>query len=188
MASELTVQTIKGPTSGGNANKILVPSGHTLDASAGTFVPSPNHTVQHLITQPNTVTNFTATSFADAAGFSITITPKYTNSKILIRAWSKASHNNTGSGNSAQDHRLMRDSTQIYQAKWQNYYNTSWATSDFYPVFSMQYIDTPSTTSAIIYKIQGRVYGGDPANRPWAIGDYNGGQYESVMEVLEIKQ
>lgn len=26
MASELTVQTIKGPTSGGNANKILIPS------------------------------------------------------------------------------------------------------------------------------------------------------------------
>ena len=26
MASELTVQTIKGPTSGGNANKILIPN------------------------------------------------------------------------------------------------------------------------------------------------------------------
>ena len=40
MASELTVQTIKGPTSGSNANKIIVPSGHTLDASGGTLVPS----------------------------------------------------------------------------------------------------------------------------------------------------
>ena len=188
MASELSVQTIKGPTSGGNANKILVPSGHTLDASAGTFVPSPNHTVQHLITQPNTGTDFTATSFADAAGFSITITPKYANSKILIRAWAKTRQNNSGGGNSAQDHRLMRDSTQIYQAKWQQYFNSSWATTDFYPIFSMQYIDTPSTTSATTYKIQGRVYGGDPANRSWKISDYNGGQYESVMEVLEIKQ
>ena len=32
MASELTVQTIKGPTSGGNANKILIGSGQDLIA------------------------------------------------------------------------------------------------------------------------------------------------------------
>ena len=37
MASELTVQTLKGPTSGANANKIIVPSGHTL-AAAGHVV------------------------------------------------------------------------------------------------------------------------------------------------------
>lgn len=35
MASEIIVQTIKGPSSGANANKIIVPSGQTLDASSG---------------------------------------------------------------------------------------------------------------------------------------------------------
>ena len=40
MASELIVQTIQGPSSGANANKVLIPSGHTLDASAGFIPPS----------------------------------------------------------------------------------------------------------------------------------------------------
>ena len=34
MASELIVQNLKGPASGSNANKIIVPSGHTLEADA----------------------------------------------------------------------------------------------------------------------------------------------------------
>jgi len=35
MASELYVETLKGLTSGANANKVIIPSGQTLDASAG---------------------------------------------------------------------------------------------------------------------------------------------------------
>jgi hypothetical protein len=35
MAGILTVQTIQGPTSGANANKVIIPAGQTLDASAG---------------------------------------------------------------------------------------------------------------------------------------------------------
>jgi hypothetical protein len=33
MASELIVQTLKGPTSGANANKVIIPSGQTLEVS-----------------------------------------------------------------------------------------------------------------------------------------------------------
>jgi len=36
MASELYVETLKGLTSGANANKVIVPAGQTLDVSAGT--------------------------------------------------------------------------------------------------------------------------------------------------------
>ena len=46
MASELIVQTIQGPSSGANANKVLIPSGHTLDVSGGTFKPSSGQIVQ----------------------------------------------------------------------------------------------------------------------------------------------
>ena len=35
--STLHVENLKGLSSGGNANKIIVPSGQTLDASAGTL-------------------------------------------------------------------------------------------------------------------------------------------------------
>ena len=35
MASILQVEELRGPTSGANANKVIIPSGQTLDASAG---------------------------------------------------------------------------------------------------------------------------------------------------------
>ena len=45
MASELTVQTLRGPTSGTNANKVLIPSGQTLHA--------PGHVIQVVSTTIN---------------------------------------------------------------------------------------------------------------------------------------
>ena len=187
--STLHVENLKGLSSGGNANKIIVPSGQTIDASAGTLVPSASQVVQHLFTQPTTATTFNSGTYTDGSGFTLSITPKYSNSKILIRIFSKTRQNNTisgQSGNSAQDHRILRDSTQIYYARWQNYFNSSWATTDHYPLFITQYIDTPNTTSAITYKLQGRLYNGSQVE--WRIGDYNGGNYHSLMELLEIKQ
>ena len=44
--STLHVENLKGLSSGGNANKIIVPSGQTIDASAGTLVPSAGAVVQ----------------------------------------------------------------------------------------------------------------------------------------------
>jgi len=46
MASELIVQTLKGPTSGSNANKVIIPSGQTLDASAGGMTTPTGHAIQ----------------------------------------------------------------------------------------------------------------------------------------------
>ena len=40
MAGTLTVQNIQGPSSGANANKIIIPAGQTLDASGATLRPS----------------------------------------------------------------------------------------------------------------------------------------------------
>ena len=38
--STIKVENLTGLTSGSNANKIIIPSGQTIDASAGTLVPS----------------------------------------------------------------------------------------------------------------------------------------------------
>ena len=186
--STLHVENLKGLSSGGNANKIIVPSGQTIDASAGTLVPSANQIVQHLYSAPTAATTLSSGSYTDATGFSVTIVPKYTNSKILIRVWSTASHDNGGgsAGNSAQDYRLLRDSTEIFAASYQNYFNQAAMSQDFYPPFTFSYIDTPSSTSSITYKIQGRLYAGN--QRSWAINHGNGGSTKAVMEVLEIKQ
>jgi hypothetical protein len=151
------------------------------------LVPNQYQIVQVITTKPTNTTIFNSGSYTDATGFSVAITPKYSNSLILIECWAKAQHSNSlGSGNSAQDHRLLRGSTQIYSARWQNYFNTNWATSDFYPPFTMQYLDSPSTTSATTYKIQGRLYNGSQLQ--WMINEGNGGDQAAVFRATEIKQ
>lgn len=76
MASELTVQTIKAPTSGGNANKILVGSGQVLYA--------PGHTIQTINSNTNTEFQSSSTSWVDTGLFSMTFpNPLQSGSKVL---------------------------------------------------------------------------------------------------------
>ncbi len=82
MASELTVQTLRGPTSGANADTILIPSGQTLDASNG-FVAPAGHVIQTIYSEYETYGSSTSTSLF-AIPVSATITPKFSNSKILV--------------------------------------------------------------------------------------------------------
>jgi hypothetical protein len=83
MASEITVQTIKGPTSGANANKIIVPSGQTLDASAGTLNPSAGQVVQIKQNTYSTWTTTTSTNWG-STGLTCPITPKFSTSELLV--------------------------------------------------------------------------------------------------------
>ena len=79
MAGTLTVQNLQGPASGANANKVIIPSGHVLDVSGGTLVPSADQ-----IVQTKTVTNSNRqTGTVNAYINSIDFTPKYNNSYIL---------------------------------------------------------------------------------------------------------
>ena len=80
--STLHVENLKGPTSGANANKIIVPSGQTLDASGGTLVPSAGSVVQ--VTH-NTHNIFDSTSNGYVDVVSITFTPKHDDSFIIVR-------------------------------------------------------------------------------------------------------
>ena len=78
MASELIVQNLKGPASGSNANKIIVPSGHTLSAAG--------HIIQTVIgPEYGTETSLTSSSFAVvSSSLAASITPKSATSKILV--------------------------------------------------------------------------------------------------------
>ena len=83
MVGTLTVQNLQGPASGANANKVIIPSGHTLDASAG-FVPSAGQIVQVKEWWSNAGTNITVADTWVALDCSyISITPKQAGSKFL---------------------------------------------------------------------------------------------------------
>ena len=90
--SILKVDTINEKTSG---NGVVIPSGQTLNVSAGTFVPSAGQVVQELVTRITSNTSFSSNSYTDASGFALTITPKYASSKIIISMWAKTGMNNT---------------------------------------------------------------------------------------------
>ena len=184
--STLHVENLKGLSSGGNANKIIVPSGQTLDASAGVLTPSAGQVVQELVTRITSNTSFSSTSYTDASGFALTITPKYASSKIIISYWAKTGMNNRTAA-AGQDYRILRDSTEIESAEWQNYWNQEDYTADYYPPLDGTFIDEPNTTSAVLYKLQGRKYSGNASYATWGF-DACGGTTSYFFSVKELKQ
>ena len=100
MASEIIVQTIKGPTSGANANKVIIPSGQTLDASNGFIAPS-GHTVQVGHSRSTAAEYFATTNtFFALAGTNLSMTAKRANSLFLYQALLSAEADATGAHNS----------------------------------------------------------------------------------------
>lgn len=150
MAGTLTVQNLQGPSSGANANKIIVPSGQTLYA--------PGHVISvnriHLDTEQTTAT----TSFIDVSNGSVTVTPKSSSSTFLVSASCHAYTNSAGVGAwSSLIIRLMRDTVDLGGSFTSDPYfdaliNPSGNEAMHQPLISRS--DSPNTTSAITYKVQ----------------------------------
>ena len=154
MASELTVQTIKGPTSGSNANKIIVPSGHTLDTSGGTLVPSAGQVVDSALTEETTSLSTTSTSWQDV--LTMNFTPSFNNSILHI---SGAVHGISYEGSSAYQgskwRYLITPSGGTAAEDFINYYMFHFPTGSYWGgsvPFSVKY--TVSSTVSHSIKIQ----------------------------------
>ena len=150
MAGTLTVQNIEGPSSGANANKVIIPSGQTLYA--------PGHVISatriHLDTQQTTST----TSFIDVTNGSVTVTPKSSSSTFLVSASCHGYTNTAGTGSwSSLILRLMRDTVDLGGTLTSDPYfgaiiNPTFDEAMHQPSISRS--DSPNTTSAITYKVQ----------------------------------
>ena len=101
MASELYVETLKGLTSGANANKVIVPAGQTLDASAGSFTPASGQIVNHEYYTNSTYVNNATAIFVDL--WSVTYTPVLTQSLIYFM-WSCNIRTSRSGGAEARAH------------------------------------------------------------------------------------
>ena len=117
------------------------------------------------------------------SGLSITLTPKSTSSKFIIRIDAKTQLDNTND-NAGQDWKLLRDSTQIANATHMNYWNRIDYSDDYYPPLVIAHVDTPSTTSSITYKLQIRNY--NSTNSSWVFGESGGGNEYALMTIMEI--
>ena len=106
--STLHVENLKGLSSGGNANKVIIPSGQTLDASNGLITPA-GHVIQYVPSSFSTFqtrTQTTSTSYV-TSGYSLTITPKFATSLILV-TYSLSSYNNNSA---AYNYAIVNKST-----------------------------------------------------------------------------
>jgi len=148
--STLTVDTIQGKTTAGT---VAMPAGSIVQVQA---------------TTSDAQTTVSGVGFSDF--MSVAITPKFSSSKIHVSCSINLSAQNTTGGSTDQGIRysgvkLFRDSTQIAvnsntsgnrTAVWFSTNTVGQTTNEAYRMAnnSGQFLDSPSTTSAITYKIQ----------------------------------
>lgn len=100
MASDLTVQTIRGPASGANANKVLIPTGQTLTLEDKlAYANLPAGSIVQIVT--NTITpqliSHSTGSFAEVTtSYRTSITPRFATSKLLLQFTCLHGGNNQG--------------------------------------------------------------------------------------------
>jgi hypothetical protein len=133
----------------------------------------------------------TSTSYVDVTGLSVTITPSSTSSKILIMGHA----NGNGTANISQVYlQLVRDSTPVGGGTTSGsrpscitrfYYNDANVTA----TGSWTYLDSPSTTSAVTYKIQAKTQGSGTVYLGSTQNDSNsadGARQSQSITVVEI--
>lgn len=101
---------------------------------------------------PNSDVSFTGVTFTDI-NLSASITPISTSSKILVKCNFVAASNNASAGSYALGLKILRGTTGIYET-----FRTPWAgsVSAVAQMAHLEYLDSPSTTSATTYKVQAK--------------------------------
>ena len=161
MTSILKTDKIEGVTASGT---VQMPEGSVIQMQTGNYTSN---------------VNILSTSFTDV-GLSVSITPKFNTSKIFVIT-------NSGSLCRKPDYvglRILRDSTAIHH---DYYYN---ATTDWMPVtLNSSTVDSPSSTSALTYKVQCHVSAS--ATETALLYNYPGPSttaYNATITVMEIAQ
>lgn len=132
MGSTLTVDNIVGATTAAN---VKLPAGSVL---------------QTVYSQTTTSESTTSNSFVDT-GLYVTITPKYSSSKILITA-SVSLYNS--SNNSAAAVTVKRGSTNLSSASYGFGYIYIASGGGHVNQTPIEFLDSPSTTSSTTYRVQ----------------------------------
>ena len=135
-------------------------------------------------TVDNTTETITDTNYNDAGSLSVSITPKFSSSKILIMATTNV-QTFRNSQETTGGLRLLRDSTEIIEYPYAFVLECGTSTNGriFYNTnHSATYLDSPNTTSAVTYKVQLKVYGTSNNNRL----SYNQNSSKSTITVMEV--
>ena len=157
---------------------IIKPNNNTISAITALPAAIPTGKVLQIISasQTNTVTS-TSTSYADISGLSVSITPSSSSNKLFIVYDVMCSNSETSRNDSFQ---IVRDSTAIISPS--NYWRLDDTTS--MSQLSGNFLDSPSTTSAVTVKAQWRAESGTiTLNRRGDNGTVRSVSSISVMEI-----
>lgn len=165
----------------------------TLPASTGTILtntaPKAGNILQVVSVTKDTSFTTTSTSFTDITGLSVAITPSATSSKILV-LMNIATSNTTSTGIAMTQ--LVRGSTAISigasgETGEPATGYTAQASYDMGQV-AVQYLDSPSTTSATTYKLQLRSTSGSQTAAVNRTGEYQSqqGNVASGITLMEV--
>tara|TARA_Y100000748_G_scaffold224596_1_gene189163 strand:- start:39 stop:635 length:597 start_codon:yes stop_codon:yes gene_type:complete len=180
---------LKAPSSGSNARVMTLP-----DSADGTILTTTNPKAGNIIqvvstTKTTSTSTTTSGSFTDISGMSVSITPSFTSSKILILISLGSISSDAGV---SVGFRLLRGSTAVgnatnttLQSGFTNIYGGEASTDKHLMSASHNFLDSPSTTSSTTYKLQWRNSSGTSyLNRYNGSSDsYNGSSTITVMEV-----
>jgi hypothetical protein len=139
-------------------------------------------------TKTDTASTTTSGSFTDISGMSVSITPSATSSKIFIILSLGSISSDEGI---AVGFRILRDSTEIGSASsgtdrkgFTNVYGGSTSGDEYIMSASHNFLDSPSTTSSITYKLQWRTSSSASyLNKYYANSENNGSSTITVIEV-----
>jgi len=103
----------------------------------------------------STDTTVASTSYTDT-GITVNITPTLATSKVMIIATQLITMGTGGNSDAGLSLNIMRGGTQVYEIT-QNQALTLYSNMTFTVPVSMNYLDSPATTSATTYKIQAKL-------------------------------
>ena len=148
--STLKVSTISPLGTDSTKTITLGESAGTLAIASGAKTSGFGKVGQVLQGSHSTAVTLNTSSFVDT-GLTLDITPSTTSSKILVSVVQSIYLDGGGSGITL---RVVRDSTTVFTqpVNYARYEPSSSNTRIFYPI---EYLDSPSSTSAITYKTQG---------------------------------
>jgi hypothetical protein len=168
----------------------------TLPTTSGTIIttgtPQSGSVLQVVSTNKTDIFTTTSTSYVDITGLSVTITPKFSTSKILVMFTTTIG---CDLATVFVPLRLVRNSTaiDIGDAAGSRVQATGGSgrindVSDTYSI-NGQYLDSPATTSATVYKVQAANSNGNNTyinSNGLNANNAQTGRYASTITVMEI--
>ena len=183
--SNLSVGQITGSAT--NSGVINLPTANKIVGADSGSIRTPGMILQVLqgsLAGAGASLSTTSLSFV-TTGVSVTITPFYNSSKILVMCQVTQVGGNTGDGGSFA---YYRNGTQIFQpgfapAGSQSYMVYS-GTSTWQPTVSMQYLDAPASTSSQTYTVYFRSYAG----AAFYIGGAGGASANNAIHTITVME